>query len=100
MYAEYAAGFLRPERKITQNPNIRTQTEGSMIRFCGDGISYRISRGYVLERALERLSEGTSFAKLREALGLLPETAEELYEHLNALYMRGYLIEARDKEEP
>ena len=44
--------------------------------------------------------EGTSFAKLRDTLGLLPETAEELYEHLNALYMRGYLIDARDKEEP
>ena len=71
-----------------------------MIRFCGDGISYRVSRGYVLETALERLSEGISFAELRAKLGLLPGTAEELYEHLNALYMRGYLIDAQDKEEP
>ena len=100
MYAEYAAGFLRPERRITRNPNIRTETEESMIRFCGDGISYRVSRGYVLETALERLSEGISFAELRAKLGLLPGTAEELYEHLNALYMRGYLIDAQDKEEP
>ena len=31
---------------------------------------------------------------------LLPETAEDLYELLNALYMRGYLIDAREKEKP
>ena len=100
MYAEYAAGFLRPERTITLNPNIRTETVGSTIRFCGDGISYRVSRGYVLETALEGLPTGTSFSELRAKLGLFPGTAEELYEHLNALYMRGYLIDAREKEEP
>ena len=100
MYAEYAAGFLRPEREITLNPNIRTKTENGLIRFCGDGISYRVSRGYVLETALNELPEGTRFSALCAKLGLLPGNAEELYEQLNALYMRGYLIDAREKEKP
>lgn len=100
MVAEYAAGFLRPERGITLNPNIRTKTEDGLIHFCGDGISYRVSRGYVLETALKELPEGTCFSALCAKLGLLPGTAEELYEQLNALYMRGYLIDAREKEKP
>ncbi len=94
MYAEYAAGFLRPERKITRNPNIRIEPEDTVIRFCGDGISYRISRGYVLETVIKGLNDGLCFSDLITKLGLLPGTAEKLYEHLNALYMRGYLIDA------
>ena len=100
MYADYAAGFLRAERSVTLNPNISVKTEDGLIRFCGDGISYRVSRGYVLETALKELPEGISFSGLCAKLGLLPETAEDLYELLNALYMRGYLIDAREKEKP
>ena len=100
MTAEFAAGFLRPERRITLNPNIRVETEGPLIRFCGDGIFYRISRGVVLETALARLPEGTCFSELCDKLCLFQSAAEELYEHLNALYMRGYLIDAREREEP
>ena len=98
MYAEYAAGFLRPERIVTLNPNIRTETEGNIIHFRGDGISYRVSRGYVLETVLKMLPEGICFSVLLEKLGLLPGPEKELYELLNALYMRGYLIDAREKE--
>lgn len=100
MYADYAAGFLRPERSVTLNPNISVKTEDGLIRFRGDGISYRISRGYVLETALKELPEGSSFSALCARLGLLRKTAEDLYEQLNALYMRGYLIDAPEKEKP
>lgn len=92
MYAKYACSSITEDGILSFNKHITITKEAGKLRFAGDLISFDMSDGLIISKAIELIQAGSySFGEIAGCLGVFGDMYKDLYDKLNILYARGYL---------
>lgn len=110
LFDAYGHGLMPRDLPLALNPHAQVRFEGGTVVFAGDGVCHRVSDGLLIRSALRALGaeaesgidknigagdrtdkSSQSFDAILQATCAFGATADELYQRMNALFVRGYL---------